>query len=286
AGEWGVYPSFVVDASTFVFSALLISRINYRRVEADEGADRSVAAALREYVGGLRYIWRYRDIMVIAMQKAAVSLVVSGAFQVIQVTLAERIFVIGEAGGTSLGIMYAAVGVGTGLGPILARLFTRDRGRALRVAIAISYAVTAAGLAIMAPLSSFPVVLLGILLRGVGNGVSWVFSTQLLLQILPDRVRGRVFSTEFAMFTLTNAISSAGAGLVLDSPQVDVSLMLWWMAALTLLPGLLWVAWLIFGEHATPEPVGEPTGEPRDQAPPESRQAEGSFTRGSRIQRH
>ena len=47
------------------------------------------------------------------------------------VAIAEDIFVIGEGGGISLGLMLALGGVGTGVGPIVARRFTGDRDRPL-----------------------------------------------------------------------------------------------------------------------------------------------------------
>ncbi len=59
--------------------------------------------------------------------------------------------------------------------------------------------------------------LLGTALRGVGGGIIWVFSTQLLLQLVPGNVRGRVFATEFAFFNLLSALSSAAVGAALDS---------------------------------------------------------------------
>ncbi len=284
AGEWGVYPSFIVDALTFALSALLIGQVVYRHAPADGSEDHSVAAALKEYAGGLRYMWQNKDIMVIAWHKAAISLVVSGAFQVVQVTLAERIFVIGEGGGTGLGIMYATVGIGTGVGPIFLRRYTGDRSRPMRIALGLSYVVAAIGLAIMAPLASFPVVLLGILLRGFGSGINWVFSTQLLLQLLPDRVRGRVFSTEFALLTLTNATGAAIGGLVLDAQQFDLSTLLWWMAALTFVPAALWFLWMVFGpEPATPQaaPEDENDASAQEGVPP----TEGALTRSSHLQR-
>ncbi len=153
--------------------------------------------------------------------------------------LAERVFVIGEGGGTGLGLLYAAAGVGTGLGPILARHVTGDRDRPLRLAIGLSYLVGALGLALMAPLSGFGPVLVDTLLRGVGGGVGWVFATQLLLQLVPNRVRGRVFSTEYALFTLAGAAGAAGGGWALDGAGVSISTMLWWMASLTLIPAAL-----------------------------------------------
>lgn len=253
AGEWGIYPAFIIDALTFFLSALLIGRIAYQFQREKNGEDDSVTAALREYVNGLRYLWQHVDYLVIALHKPAFSLLVSGVFQVVQVTLAEQVFVYGEGGSTGLGLLYAAVGVGTGVGPIVARRFTGDRGRALRVAIVGGYLISAAGLALVATLANFGVVLVGTLLRGVGNGIGWVFSTQLLLQLLPDRVRGRVFSTEFAMFTLMNATGAASAGWALDN--LTLSTILTTLAGLTLIPAVLWAIWLFV--RPDPETEGQ-----------------------------
>lgn len=254
AGQWGVYPSFVIDALTFVASAILIAQVKYHPEPALASSDKSVGAALRQYVDGLRYLRHHQDNLVINLHKGAFALTVSGGFQVIQVALADRVFVMGEGGGTSLGLMYAAVGVGTGIGPIIARRFTGDRDRSLRIAIALSYVIAAAGLLIVASLAAFGVVLLGTLVRGIGVGIGWVFSTQLLLQLVPNRVRGRVFSTEFATFTLMNAIAAAGMGWTMDNTSLGISELLRIMAAVTLVPGLLWVLWNLFWKQ-TFQPV-------------------------------
>lgn len=189
---------------------------------------------------GLRYLKQHVDILVITLLKASVALLVSSGFQVIQVSIAEQIFVIGHGGGISLGLMYAVVGVGTGIGPIIARQFTGDDNRRLRFGIGVGYGSAALGLLIVSFLSNFPLVLFGTLFRGIGNGLVWVFSTQLLLQLVPNRARGRVFATEFAFFTLMSATGAAVTGSALDS-GMGIDDVLRWMAALTLIPGLLWL---------------------------------------------
>ncbi len=246
AGEWGLQPAFVVDSLSFFLSAFFISRIRYTHQPPVHTEDKSLRALfVTPYVEGLRYLYQHRGIFHIALQKGAMSLTFGGAFQVLQVALAERVFVIGEGGGTSLGLLYAVGGVGTGLGPILARHFTGDRDRPLRIALGISYAVCILGLILTAPLSSFFLVLVGSFVRSFGGGMNWVFSTQLLLQLLPDRVRGRVFSSEFALFTLANAIGSGVGGWAMDSSGLSISGMIWWMAIITLIPGLIWTWSLI-----------------------------------------
>ena len=156
----------------------------------------------------------------------------------------DTVITIGEAGGISLGLMFAVAGVGTGVGPILARRFTGDRQRSLCRMIILGYGLASLGLIISAPLINFSMVLFGTFLRGAGGGIIWVFSTQLLMQLVPNQVRGRVFSTEFAMFTLTSAIGAAVAGAILDS-ALGISGTIGWMAALTLVPGILWWFWMI-----------------------------------------
>jgi hypothetical protein len=57
--------------------------------------------------------------------------------------------------------------VGTALGPIIARRFTRDREGALRTGLVVCYLVSAVGLASAAPVLSLAMVLAGLLVRGL-----------------------------------------------------------------------------------------------------------------------
>jgi MFS family permease len=243
AGTWGNDPAFVVDAATFVLSAYFISRIAYQPTSTLASSDKTIAGALHQYLEGLRYMREHVDVLVIALHKPAVSLLISVGFQVIQVRIAEQVFVMGQGGGISLGIMYGVVGVGTGLGPILARYFTGDRDWALRRAILVGYLLAAVGLFIAAPLNSFAVLNIGILLRGIGAGTVWVFSTQLLLQLVPGQVRGRIFATEYAFLTLVSAVAAGTAGPAMDSIGISAALM--WMGVLSLLPMGLWAVWVL-----------------------------------------
>lgn len=255
AGGWGLRPAFVIDALTFLLSAVFLSRIGYSHSIVRVEGDMQLRVVVRQYIDGLRYLKNHPDILYIATHKAAFALAATGAFQVVQVRLAEQVFVIGEGGGISLGLLYAAAGIGTGLGPILARRLTGDRDRPLRIAIGLSYLIAALGFLLIFPLFNFGWTLVGTLLRSFGSGINWVFATQLLLQLVPDEVRGRVFSTEFAFFTLGSAIGSAAGGWLLDTTAIDLPSLTLAMAFLTLLPAVPWFLWIRSRERAEAAPL-------------------------------
>ncbi len=210
------------------------------------------------YFRGLGYLSKHKDIFIIAVQKASLMLAVSGFNDVLQVELSSKVFVVGEGGSTSLGWLYAIVGVGTGVSPILARWVTGDRERALRHAITAGYGVTLVGLTLMYPIHSLGMMLTGAFFRGFGVAIIWVFSTTLLLKKLPNRVRGRVFGTEFALLTLAGAIGSGLGGWLLDAfagfTLQDLILL---MGALMLSFGVYWFINGVWGAKklTAPAPV-------------------------------
>ncbi len=248
SGTFGMYPAFVLDAFTFLLSAALLAQIRIPKRPASELGDKTVGAAVREYIYGLRFLGANRHVLVAALQKAMLALFLATAFQVIQVAIAQRFFTIGEGGGISMGMMFALTGVGSGIGPILARRFTGDDPASLKKAIAIAYVVAIAGVAITAPLYSLPTVLLGSLVRALGSGVIWVFSTHLLLQMAPADVRGRVFASDYMFFYLGSALSSSVIGAALDT-SLSVSTIIWTMAALSVVPMVLWTVWVVRGSR-------------------------------------
>lgn len=239
AGEWGLKPAFIIDSLTFFLSTFFMIQIRYQKPELDVETLKGFSSIHKQYAEGLNYLKQRKSVLLLAFQKAAMAFGVSSAFQIVQVTLATDVFVIGEGGSTSLGIIYAAVGVGTGLGPIAARWITGDNERVLRRWILWGYLIAAVGLVMISTLSNFNMVLVGTFLRGIGVAVSWVFSTQLLLIIVPNRVRGRVFSTEFAIFTLVNAIGVGIGGWAFDNLGASIPQVLWGMTGITLILGIL-----------------------------------------------
>ena len=243
SGTFGMYPAFVLDTFTFLLSALLLAQIRMPARLAS-AADRTVAAAFGQYLRGLRYLRAHLDVLVVALQKAVMALFFATAFQVLQVAIAQQVFSVGQGGGTSLGLMFGLTGVGSGLGPILARKLTGEDPRSLKEAIAYGYVLAIAGIIVTAPLLSLPMVLLGSFVRSIGSGIIWVFSTHLLLQMVPDEVRGRVFASDFMFFYLGSALASSLVGAALDT-TLTIPTIIWTMAAIGVAPTILWTLWVV-----------------------------------------
>jgi MFS family permease len=72
----------------------------------------------------------------------------------------------------------------------------------------------------------------------LGGGAQWMLSTYGLQRHTPDAIRGRVFSFDFGLVTLTIAASTVVAGILSETlaPQAAV----WTMVGLLAISGSAW----------------------------------------------
>ena len=248
---FGNQAAFVMDASTFVISAMLVSRIVMPKREPRTASD--TPGGWLELNEGLHYLWHFRFLLVISLVKAAGSFV-WGAINVLEVSYANIVYPLPatafthwlsiENGGTAtLGLIYVASGLGTGLGPLLMRRWLGDEKKRLMLGISIGFFSTATGILLLGLVNSLPVFLVATFVRTFGTGTIWVFSAVLLQIMVPDRVKGRVFGFEFAALTLTESISVLAAGYTQDVfgwSLIRVSSTFGWLGILVF--GL----WLVF----------------------------------------
>lgn len=248
---FGNQTAFVMDAATFVLSALLVSRIVMPRRERTSAS--ASGGGWLELKDGIRYLWHFPFLLAISFVKAAGSFV-WGAINVLEVSYADIVYPLSstaftqwlsiEDGGTAtLGLIYVASGLGTGLGPLLMRRWLGDAKKRLMVGISIGFFLTATGILALGLVNNLPGFLGATFVRTFGTGTIWVFSAVLLQVMVPDNVKGRVFGFEFAALTLTESISVLAAGYFQD-------VFAWSLVRITFIFGWLGVAvfviWLIF----------------------------------------
>ena len=56
AGQWGIYSSFIIDSATFLLSAVFLVKINSQNLHISGESDKTISAAIDDYITGLRYL--------------------------------------------------------------------------------------------------------------------------------------------------------------------------------------------------------------------------------------
>ncbi len=147
-------------------------------------------------------------------------------------------------GPLGIGLMYSARGVGALIGPLLLRRRATDPTRLYGV-LAGSMAVFGLAYLALGVTSWFWLVLLLLAVAHAGGGANWILSTYGLQTVVPDSLRGRVFSADYMLATLVIAGSQLVFGglsgivdarnlLALSGGLVLTYAGLWWLATRSL----------------------------------------------------
>ena len=158
----------------------------------------------------------------------------------------------------TLGLLYAAAGLGAILGPIIANLFSDDSIRMLQYGIGVGFVLVAAGWLLFGWAPLLPVAVIAMLIRHMGGSINWTYSNVVLQMRVPDKFLGRVFAFDFALFTLAMAISVWVSGIILDKTAVTPRTLSYLLAIGSLLPLLPWF-WLNRND-----PLRQPATQPTD----------------------
>src|SRR5210317_1479970 len=239
---FGWETAIIIDASTFLFSALLLSKLDLAHLppakkEKPTWHDFTGINDLRE---GFKYVVRHKEVATLLLVKSGWAL--SGGILVLLTVFGEQVFSTGGQGGIS-GILYSVRGIGAALGPILAWHYLGETRKDMYRSISFSFFIASGAYILFSQAPTLLWALPCVLIGHLGGSVQWVFSTTLLQQIVPDQFRGRVFAAEMALLTLIMSLSTYFTGLGLDH-NVDPRLLTLRLALLFLLPGTFWVVYL------------------------------------------
>lgn len=249
ARRYGEEMAFLLDGFTFLVSAWLISRV----VGTERPGRSHHKTPWSDIISGVSYLWATPFLFGLALVKAGGALV-WGAINVLEVNFAEKVFPIGDGGATTLGILYAISGLGTGLGPLVLRRWFGDEQKGMLRAIGVGFVLIFLGIIFLSIAPDLAWFGLATAIRTIGSGVIWVFSAALLQLMVPDRFRGRVFAFEFAVLTLTQSFSIYWAGFAQDGLGWDVRQVTLGMGVIG---AVVWVVWAIFYYYQASRP--EPT---------------------------
>jgi MFS family permease len=234
ATVFGRDAAFIVDAASFGLSALLLWGIRRPFAEPREPGHEH-PKMLDATIEVLQYSRRDHRVLALIGVKAGFGLA-AGVLALIPVFGAE-VFDRGEIG---VGALMAARGVGALVGPFLGHRISGEGHRRLFGAIGIALAVFGISYMALGLAPALWVAAAVIFVAHLGGGAQWVLSTFGLQVLVPDHIRGRVFAVDFAMITLSLAVSSLVASAIADSIGARASALI--VGAMAVVWAVVWTA--------------------------------------------
>ena len=242
AEAFGTQIALVIDALTFVLSALLVMTVvvpAQPRSEIGQPPRKSIDKSQRTFVDGLRFLLRHPGTAAALFVKSGQSVTSSDTLLIIYGT---QVFVVGDQGVASMAILWAAFGVGAVVGPLLTNRFSDDSVRVLRRLIGVGFALIVLGWLLWGIAPSLEWLTLAVVVRAMGGSVNWTYSSVIIQQIVPDDYLGRMFSLDFAGYELVQSVSIIVFGLAIDAAGGDnIAQIVTASALVAILPMMAWL---------------------------------------------
>ncbi len=229
---------FVINGTGYILSTWFLFRatIPHRR---DDATIKSLSNPVRGIIDGYKFIFANQHILRPALAKGSITFFL-GALVYMLILVSEEILLMGSIG---LGLLYASRGLGTAVGPVLVRRYFSDERKWVRM-MGLSMISAGAFYVVIGTLEVVWVMVFLVFLAHCGSGANWVMSTVLLQKRSPDAFRGRIFSSEWLLFTFLQAFSVTGASLIMEFGLLTLQEAIWIYASGLILTGVAWL-WVV-----------------------------------------
>ena len=252
--------AFVINSLSFFASALLIHAIRVKephleaRVAAAPGSESGLSgsgpngangargasvASGRSLAEGSHYLRQNPKVAVILLAKTAIG-VMSGALLLL-VIFGERVFPLSGRGALSVGLLYAARGVGSGVGPLIGDRFSRGLEPRMWRIINVAFFVMGASYLAFSRAPSLIFGALAVMCAHCGGSNVWVMSTTLLQLNVPDRLRGRIFALDTGILMAMVSASNYLIGVGLDTWKLTPRQLAAALGCALLVPAIAWL---------------------------------------------
>lgn len=254
AAKFGYEAAFIINSLSFVASAYFIWQIpgavmQQQTVEVEDGAASSHALVKQESKNfwhevreGLSYIWVtpfVRGVILVNVGWATGG----GMNNLLFDRLAGHEFAraTGDRGDIGLAALWTAAGAGLFIGMMLARRAGAWAAEEKRAGLLIGWALLAHGLlwALAGTMPTLWTMALAVMASRTILGAEFGVQETLMMRVLPDAYRGRVFTTDRALELTTMTLSMVTAGFLLR--YVSPRTMMVTSGLLAGSPGLFWL---------------------------------------------
>jgi MFS family permease len=199
--------AYVVNAFSFLVSALLIVRITESLEEAERAPSRG---HWRDLGDGFSFALRSKSLLTIIVAWS-IAIFATAGVNVAEIVLAKNVF---DSGDFGYGLLVAAGAVGLMLGSLFGGSWIEQRGMALPYGVSIGLMALGFGAAAAAP--NVWVAAIVVVAAGVGNGVAVVTNAVLVQRGAPDRLRGRAFAVVMSV-----GYAFLGLGMIVAGPLTN-----------------------------------------------------------------
>lgn len=236
---FGATTALLIDAATFGFSALLVSRVNPRRTTDQTTSTSESTPKNSGFKDGLHYISANPGVLAALFIKFGLSI---GSVDSLMIAYATSLFVVGENGTGSMGILYGAFGLGAILGPMLLNRYNDGTVVTMRRLVIISFACVTVGWLLFGFAPTLLLASLALIVRAMGGSATWTYSSTIIQMSVPDRFLGRVFALDWAGYYLAIATSTLLTGILLDhfgsqtAREITIG-----TGLLSIIPVILWI---------------------------------------------
>ncbi len=253
--QFGYEWAFVANAASFLFSAWSVWKIRspegHFRPSRDHGQFHSPLEWARDFGDSVRYMRATPLILAIGLAYVGWASG-GGAAQILFTLFGELVY---KAGAKGIGILWGAAGIGLVIGGVTAhRIGKVVSFQGYKHAISIGFLIHGAAYVLFAVAPTIWTSALAVAVSRMAMGSNNVLNRTMLLTHVPDRYRGRVFSTVEMMLNTVMMVSMALASVASQ-----------WMSIrqIGVIAGLLSGSTALFWAAANaagklPEPVPEP----------------------------
>lgn len=238
---FGIQAALGVDAASFALSAVILLTVHTpAAAKVQAPANEMPHKRSGGFWEGIAYARRHPQIAIVLFVKAGLSI---GSVDTLIIAYGTALFVMGENGVASLGILYAAFGIGALLGPALLNRFNNGQIKQMRRLMIFSFGWVTIGWIFLGLAPSIWLAAAALLIRAMGGSATWTYSSTIIQMSTDHSYMGRMFSLDWSAFYLVTTLSTLITGQVLESAgnqaAHEVSIL---FGLLSILPLIAWAA--------------------------------------------
>jgi len=251
---YGTNAAFIVDSLTFLVGTLFLVNLKLPQSIDESMKGPLFSTGIRNIKFGWNRIRSQPALFRIVFAKASWNVAGGGLAGVYLVLMGANVDGFGAAFG--FGLFFFARGVGTGLGPILARAFLTDEEAWPSL---VGYLIVASGMiyflvGISVPYALWTTVILVIFAHSA-SGANWVLSTVMMQQWVEDEVRGRVFSVDMLILSVAFSTSTSIAGYLMENTDLGIRNGILLFSSVMVLSGVVFSMWKPDAPKSIPQSV-------------------------------